>query len=209
MGKLQTEGLTKRYGKLVVLDRLEFDADPGVTVVTGRSGSGKSTLLRLLATLEKPSSGQIFWDGKDIWKDVRDYRFALGYAPQAIGWPESLTATEFLVHIAALKRIRRADALAQGQALLARVGLGGDADRPIRAYSGGMRRRLGLCQALLGEPQVLLLDEPAAELDSETSHEIHELIFEQAARGATVLMTTHRQDALGDREVSNLFIADR
>ena len=209
MGKLQAKGLTKRYGKLVVLDGLSFEADPGVTVITGRSGSGKSTLLRLLATLEKPSAGHILWDAKEIWTGVRNYRSALGYAPQAIGWPESLTAIEFLVHIAALKRIRRADAIIQGGALLTRVGLGGDADRPIRAYSGGMRRRLGLSQALLGEPQVLLLDEPAAELDSETSYEIHELIFEQAARGATVLMTTHRQDALGDREVSKLVIADR
>ena len=196
MGELRTRDLSKHYGKRVVLEGLDFAAGPGVTVLLGPSGGGKSTLLRVLATLERPTSGAVLWNGADVARSRRAYRSALGYAPQSVSWPEALSAEEFLVHIGALKRIRRSDTIRQGRALLGRMGLERDATRPIRTFSGGMRRRLGLAQALLGAPEVLLLDEPAAELDPETSGHIHDLIFEQAARGAVVLMTTHREDAV-------------
>ena len=192
---LELKSVSKAYGKKAVLSDISRSFTQGVSVMTGRSGAGKSTLLRLCATAEKPSSGDVLWQGQSIVKKPRPLRSVLGYAPQRIDFPEDISAIDFLLHMAALKNIRRKAGRAQAQALLDRLGLGRDSESRIQTFSGGMRRRLGLAQAFLGTPQCLALDEPTAELDPETARIVHELIFEMAET-AVVIMTTHLEGSL-------------
>lgn len=189
---LSIKNLGKSYRRKAVLQGLTHDFQTGVTIIAGRSGAGKSTLLRLCATAEKPSHGDILWQGNNLVKTPRPFRAVLGYAPQAIDFPEDISATEFLLHIAALKSIRRAQAYEQAMGLLNALGLGQDAQGRIQTYSGGMRRRLGLAQAFLGAPQCLILDEPTAELDPLTAQVVTDLIQEKA-KSAVILMTTHNE----------------
>ncbi|MEO0467667.1 MAG: ATP-binding cassette domain-containing protein [Pseudomonadota bacterium] len=181
--------VTKRYGKRTILNGVTAEFPQGICLIEGPSGAGKSTLLRLCATVESPNSGNLAWDGKPMRSQRGRFRRGLGYAPQAVSLPLNLTGREFLHHMAALKggggAIR-----AQADHYLEGVGLGETANTPILAYSGGMKRRLILCQALLGAPHLLALDEPTAELDSKTATRMVELISE-AAKTAVVLVTTH------------------
>lgn len=203
---LGLKNIAQSYGRKSVLADLTHDFDRGVTIITGPSGAGKTTLLRICATVEKPKSGTVDWKGEPVRKSLRRYRSVLGYAPQRIDFPEDISALEFLLHMAALKNIRRSDAKTQATELLNRLGLGRDIDGRISTYSGGMRRRLGLAQACLGNPEILIFDEPTAELDSQTAGHIHDLIFELAGT-ATILMTTHLTDGLSGRNISELRIS--
>lgn len=190
--------VSKRYGKKSVLSDLNYRFEPGATIITGPSGAGKSTLLRVCATVEKQTSGQCLWDGKPLKSQLRAFRKGLGYAPQRIDFPEDLSGLDFMQHVAALKGLPLSQSKTQAMALLDRLGLGRDATGRIATYSGGMRRRLGLAQAFLGDPKILILDEPTAELDSVTGDHVNNLVFETATR-AVVLMTTHLQESLAGR----------
>lgn len=202
---LSTHQLSRRFGRKKVLEDITAQFPVGLTLLTGPSGAGKSTLLRLLATADKPSSGRIEWDGVPLPKARRALRQTLGYAPQAVDLPETLTAREFALHIAALKGLKLGEAEAQFTGIATRMRLGDDIDRPIAAYSGGMRRRLITAQALLGDPRVIALDEPTAELDEQSAAITHELLLERAER-ASVIMTTHLVRELGQQAVQNLRI---
>jgi len=203
---LELENISQAYGRKTVLADLTYQFDKGVTVITGPSGAGKTTLLRICATVEKPKSGNIRWNGQLVRKSLRSFRSGLGYAPQRIDFPEDISALDFLLHMGALKDIRRADAKKQAISILGRLGLGRDVEGRIATYSGGMRRRLGVAQACLGAPKILIFDEPTAELDSQTAGHIHDLIFELADT-AVVLMTTHLTDGLKGRDMSELHIS--
>lgn len=195
---LRLEGVWRRYGRKVVLDGVSHTFPRGLTLLTGPSGAGKSTLLRLIATAEKPSAGTISWEGLALGAGGRKaLRRALGYAPQAVDLPDQLTAREFGLHIAALKGLRAGEADNQFRLLLDQVGLGDDANGRISTFSGGMRRRLIFAQALLGSPRLLALDEPTAELDSESRERVGALIA-KAAQTAVVIMTTHLSDGVGE-----------
>jgi len=200
---LKLDGVTKRYKNQAVFEGLSAEFSQGVTILTGPSGVGKTTLLRLCATVEKPSAGQVSWNGKNVFKSRRQFRSVLGYAPQIVDFPEDLNAGDFMTHIGALKGIKVASARQQSEDLLEKVGLGPDKDKSIRSFSGGMRRRLGLAQAFLGMPECLIIDEPTAELDPETASRIHDMIFE-AGQNAVVVMTTHLQDSLKGYTYKNL-----
>ena len=199
---LELIAVGKRYGKKTILQDVSHVFKPGATVITGPSGAGKSTLLRLCATVERPSTGEIRWQSTPPRKAIRS---RLGYAPQRIDFPEDLSGLDFLLHVAALKRLALGPAKSQALALLDRLGLKGDSGTLIAAYSGGMRRRLGLAQAFLGAPELLVLDEPTAELDSVTAAHVNDLIFEFADR-AVLLMTTHLQASLAGRDYRSLEI---
>ncbi|MBL4871075.1 MAG: ATP-binding cassette domain-containing protein [Robiginitomaculum sp.] len=192
---LEIKSVSKAYKKQSVLDTLSHTFDTGVTIITGKSGVGKSTLLRLCASVEKPTSGDIFWQGCSIVKRPKPFRKALGYAPQQIDFPLDITGLDFLRYVGALKGMSYKRASQQGLALLERLELKSDADKFIQMYSGGMRRRLGLIQAFLGAPTCIILDEPTAELDKQTAGLVNDMVFE-AARDATILMTTHLTDNL-------------
>jgi len=200
---LELEGVTKRYGRKVVLDGISAVFPVGLTLLVGPSGAGKSTLLRLLATAEKPNGGRMSWNGEVLPGARKALRHGLGYAPQAVDLPEDLTAREFALHIAALKGLDLAAADSQFLAITDAIGLHADVNNRIATFSGGMRRRLIFAQALLGAPRLLALDEPTAELDHETARRVGALIVEQA-KTAVVVMTTHLADELAPQAVAVL-----
>jgi len=207
MTELALEGVGKRYRRKAVLTEVTYRFAPGLTLLTGPSGAGKSTLLRLIATAEKPNAGRIAWDGAALPGARGALRRTLGYAPQAVDLPEDLTAREFAMHIAALKGLDLAAADRQFGAITDRIGLHPDINNRISTFSGGMRRRLIFAQAMLGEPRLLALDEPTAELDRETAGKLGELILERAAE-AIVIMTTHLADDLAPRAAEVLRVED-
>lgn len=204
---LRLDRVSKRYGRKLVLDRVEQDFIPGLTLLVGPSGAGKSTLLRVLATAEPPSGGTISWEGEPLPVARKALRRTLGYAPQAVDLPEDLTAREFALHIAALKGLEPKSADRQFLAITDAIGLHADVNNRIATYSGGMRRRLVFAQALLGEPRLLALDEPTAELDRETADRMSALILERA-REAVVIMTTHLSDSLAPSARAVLRVED-
>ena len=204
---LSLSAVAKRYGRKAVLADVSHQFGPGLTLLVGPSGAGKSTLLRLAATAERPSGGTIRWDGASLPRARAALRATLGYAPQAVELPDELTAREFAGHMAALKGLNAKEADAQFLAMAERVGLHADANRRIATYSGGMRRRLITLQALLGDPRLLALDEPTAELDRDTADAVSALILERAER-SVVLMTTHLADDLAPRAAAVLRVAD-
>ena len=204
---LTLDRVSKRYGRKLVLDRVEQEFTPGLTLLVGPSGAGKSTLLRLIATAERPSAGRISWNGTPLPAARKALRRELGYAPQAVDLPEDLTAREFAMHIAALKGLELKAADAQFLAITDAIGLHADVNNRIATFSGGMRRRLIFAQALLGSPKLLALDEPTAELDSETAARVSALIVERA-HDAIVIMTTHLSDALAPRASATLRVED-
>ena len=193
MASLELKGVGKAYGRKRVLQDISLTVEPGLTLLVGPSGAGKSTLLRLIATAERPNSGSILWNGRGGRGALRR---TLGYAPQAVDLPEDLTAREFAMHIAALKGLNLGQADRQFGAITDAIGLHADINNRIASFSGGMRRRLIFAQALLGEPELLALDEPTAELDGETARKLGALIVERARAGAIVVVTTHLADEL-------------
>jgi ABC-2 type transport system ATP-binding protein len=193
MASLELKGVGKAYGRKRVLQDISLTFEPGLTLLVGPSGAGKSTLLRLIATAERPNKGSILWNGSGGRGALRK---TLGYAPQAVDLPEDLTAREFAMHIAALKGLNLGQADKQFGAITDAIGLHADINNRIASFSGGMRRRLIFAQAMLGEPQLLALDEPTAELDGETARKLGALIVERAKAGAIVVMTTHLADEL-------------
>ena len=193
MASLELKGVGKAYGRKRVLQDISLTFEPGLTLLVGPSGAGKSTLLRLIATAERPNSGSILWNGSSGRGALRK---TLGYAPQAVDLPEDLTAREFAMHIAALKGLNLGQADKQFGAITDAIGLHADINNRIASFSGGMRRRLIFAQAMLGEPQLLALDEPTAELDGETARKLGALIVGRAKAGAIVVMTTHLADEL-------------
>lgn len=195
--------IVRSYGRKRVLDGVSATFPTGLTLLVGPSGAGKSTLLRLLATAEKPNAGEMASEGAALPAGRRALRAELGYAPQAVDLPEDLTAREFALHMAALKGLETRAADAQFGAITERIGLHADINNRIATFSGGMRRRLVFAQAMLGAPTLLALDEPTAELDSETGAAVSALIVERA-REAVVVMTTHLADALAPHAVQVL-----
>jgi len=196
MATLELQGITKKYRSKRVLDGIDHVFMPGLTLLTGPSGAGKSTLLRIIATAEKPTSGRLAWNGEALPAAKHALRRSLGYAPQLVDLPEGLTAREFAMHIASLKGLELAAADRQFAAITDAIGLHADINNRISTFSGGMRRRLVFAQAMLGNPQLLILDEPTAELDRETARKVGESILGRAG-SAIVIMTTHLADELG------------
>jgi ABC-2 type transport system ATP-binding protein len=207
MTELRLEAIGKSYRRKRVLDNVSHAFGPGLTLLTGPSGAGKSTLLRLIATAEKPTSGRLYWQGAPLPGARGALRRSLGYAPQAVELPDDLTAREFAMHIAALKGLDLAAADRQFGAVTERIGLHADINNRISTFSGGMRRRLIFAQAMLGEPRLLALDEPTAELDRETAEKLGALILERAATAA-VIMTTHLADHLAPDAAAVLRVED-
>ncbi|MBB5203247.1 ABC-type multidrug transport system ATPase subunit [Inhella inkyongensis] len=184
---LSIQNVSKTFGALRAVDGISLDLQPGVLGLIGHNGAGKSTLMQMLATLSRPSSGRILLDGQDIVARPEVMRRRLGFLPQDFGVYPHLTALEFLQYFAALKGVRSA---ARIQELLALVNLHEQQHRPAAGFSGGMRQRLGIAQALLADPDVLIVDEPTAGLDPEERLRFRRLLSELGSR-RLVIVSTH------------------
>ncbi len=159
----------------------------GVVGLLGPNGAGKTTLMSMIATLTRPTEGRLTWDGKDVVADPESVRRRLGFLPQDFGVHGSLTAFEMLDYLARLKGVRSRAKVAE---TLERVGLHGVADRAVGGFSGGMRQRLGIAQALVADPDLLVVDEPTAGLDPEERVRFRNLLGE-IGHGRLVLLSTH------------------
>jgi len=185
-------GLRVRHRKNVALDGVDLDLGTGVHGLLGPNGAGKTSLIRVLATVARPSAGRMEILGQDTagHRGRAAIRRRLGYLPQEFGYYPGFTVREFVAYVAWLKEMPAARVPAAVADAVARVGLADRADAKIRTLSGGMVRRVGIAQAIVNEPSVLLLDEPTAGLDPEQRVEFRELLRELGA-SATVVVSTH------------------
>ena len=190
MRELQLDHLTKCYQDFVAVKDVTLTLGGGVYGLLGANGAGKTTLMRMLCGILEPTKGTVRCGGADIARLGEEYRAMLGYLPQDFGCYPDFTGAEFLRYIAALKGLTRAETDRRTAELLDQVGLGDAGRKKLRAYSGGMRQRLGIAQAMLNDPQILILDEPTAGLDPRERVRFRNLIADYA-KGRTVLLSTH------------------
>jgi ABC-2 type transport system ATP-binding protein len=188
--QLIVENLSKNYrGGVQALRGVQLPLSPGVLGLLGPNGAGKSTLMRILATITQPSSGRVLWNGADIAGNPDALRSVLGYLPQDFGVYPNLSAIEFLEYLAAVKGVPAAAARKRIAELLELVNLADAARRPLGGYSGGMRQRVGIAQALLNDPQLLIVDEPTAGLDPEERVRFRNLLSELSGERIVILST--------------------
>lgn len=193
---VRADGLSRRYGAIRALDEVDLTLERGITGLLGPNGAGKTTLLSILATVSEPDAGQVSVFGLDprVTAQRVEIRRRLGYLPQDLGYHRHFTAAGFLDYVAILKEVtdrrRRAQEVAR---VLAAVGLEHRARTRIRALSGGMRQRLGIAQALLGQPELLILDEPTAGLDPEQRLRSRELLSGLPG-DPVIVLSTHQAD---------------
>lgn len=188
--ELRIEGLTKNYKEVTAVDDVSYTLTSGVYGLLGVNGAGKTTLMRMLCTLLKPSAGAIYCDDKDIFGMDGEYRRLLGYLPQDFGFYPDFTVWDYLLYIASIKGLRPAVAKERAKLLIEQVGLSKEKNKKMKKLSGGMKRRAGIAQAMLNDPQILILDEPTAGLDPNERIRFRNLISELSEE-RLVLLSTH------------------
>jgi ABC-type multidrug transport system ATPase subunit len=185
---IERVGKTYRTGVVALAD-FELAISPGVLGLLGPNGAGKSTLMRILATLTPPSTGRVLWNGIDVAASPRALRSALGYLPQDFGVYPHLSAVEFLRYLAAVRGLSSRLAAGRIEQLLEMVNLKDAARRPLGELSGGMRQRVGIAQAFLCDPQVLIIDEPTVGLDPEERVRFRDLLSDFSGERIVILST--------------------
>ena len=188
--ELRIEHLTKKYGEKVALRDFSYTFTPGIYGILGANGAGKSTLMNLITDNVKRNEGQILWNGTDILKLGKHFRAKLGYMPQQQGMYNDFSARAFLRYMAEVKEIPKKQAREQIEELLDVVNLREDAHKKVGGFSGGMRQRVLLAQALLGDPKILILDEPTAGLDPRERLRLRQYISD-LSQDRIVFLTTH------------------
>jgi oleandomycin transport system ATP-binding protein len=200
---IEAEGLVKRYGETTALGGVDLFVPAGkILGVLGPNGAGKTTAVRILATLLKPDAGYARVGGFDVQRQADSVRQLIGLTGQYASVDEDLSGRENLVMIGRLLEMSKADARARAKDLLERFELSDAADRSVKTYSGGMRRRIDLASSLVGRPRVLYLDEPTTGLDPHARNEVWEVVRRLVDEGVTVLLTTQyleEADQLADR----------
>jgi ABC-2 type transport system ATP-binding protein len=188
--KLTITELGKQYrSDLWGLRNFSMEIKPGILGLLGPNGAGKSTFMRMLATITRPTDGKILWDDVDIVKSPDTLRALLGYLPQDFGVYPNLNAVEFLEYMAAIKGLDSASAKKRIDELLQIVNLKDAAKRPLGGYSGGMKQRVGIAQALLNDPQLLIVDEPTVGLDPEERVRFRNLLSDLSGERIVILST--------------------
>ena len=186
--ELKIDRVSKQYKNKIAVDRFSAALHTGVTGLLGANGAGKTTLMRMICGVITPTGGEITYNGIPVSEE--SYRSVLGYLPQEFGCYPEFSGRDFLLYFAALKGMPKNEAKIRSEELLETVGLADVSKKRVRTYSGGMKQRLGIAQALLNRPQVLILDEPTAGLDPMERVRFRELIRE-IGKSSIVLLSTH------------------
>lgn len=186
--ELVIDRLSKQYKNKIAVDRISLRLSPGVYGLLGANGAGKTTLMRMICGILKPTGGTVTLDTYDV--STEEYRGYLGYLPQDFGYYPEFTGQDFLMYMAALKGLEKSYAGKRVKELLELVGLSAQAKKKVKTYSGGMKQRLGVAQALLNNPELLVLDEPTAGLDPKERVRFRNLIGE-LGKTSIVLLSTH------------------
>lgn len=188
--ELELKNVSKEFSGVHAVNHVSFSMKKGVYGLLGVNGAGKTTLMRMLCTLIRPTTGEILWDGKNILELGADYCNVLGYLPQDFGYYPDLSIYDYMMYIASIKGIRQGAAQKRTKQLLDQVGLAKYEKRKMKTLSGGMARRVGIAQAMLNNPKILVLDEPTAGLDPNERIRFRNLISE-LSEDRLVLLSTH------------------
>ena len=188
--ELKTIGLTKKFGSKTAVNDLNITLSNGVYGLLGANGAGKTTFMRLLCNIQNPTSGKVLLNGKNIVGLGEQYRNLLGYLPQNFGYYPDFTALDFLLYVAALKGLNERTARKKSKDLLEAVALSAESNHKIKTFSGGMKQRLGIAQAMLNDPRILILDEPTAGLDPKERVRFRNLIS-AFSKDRIVILSTH------------------
>ncbi len=189
MGKLTVENVTKKYKDTVALNDVSFEIGNGITALLGNNGAGKSTLINIIVGLLKPDFGAVKFNNFDCYQDGREYRSMLGFLPQECGYYDNYRAYNFLEYMGRLKGLNKSSTELFIEKYMKSMGLWEYRKRTIRQYSGGMKHRLGIVQAMLNEPELLILDEPTTGLDYTERKSFKNMISEYADNHSVILST--------------------
>lgn len=188
--ELYIEHVSKRYKSKLALDDLDIILKPGIHGLLGANGAGKTTIMRILCALLEPSKGKVLLDGENIIDMGERFREKLGYLPQHFGYYPDFTAIEFLMYIAALKGLSKSNTKEKSLELLKMVNLIEEKNKKLKGFSGGMLQRVGIAQALLNSPEIIVLDEPSAGLDPQERVRLRN-ILSKLSRDKIILISTH------------------
>lgn len=188
--ELKTIGLTKIFGSKTAVNDLNITLSNGVYGLLGANGAGKTTFMRLLCNIQNPTSGKVLLNGKNIVGLGEQYRNLLGYLPQNFGYYPDFTALDFLLYVATLKGLNERTARKKSKDFLEAVALSAESNHKIKTFSGGMKQRLGIAQAMLNDPRILILDEPTAGLDPKERVRFRNLIS-AFSKDRIVILSTH------------------
>lgn len=187
---LTIENVTKKYKNFAALSNVNLELKEGIYGLLSPNGAGKTTLLKMIATMMPTTEGNIYYDGKNIMEMGESYRELLGYMPQKFGYYKDYSAVRYLSYLAALKGLKKGETAEKIDELMETVGLAEVKNQKLKTYSGGMIQRVGIVQALLGNPKILILDEPTAGLDPKERANFRDLLL-KFSEGKIILYSTH------------------